>query len=1838
MKHLRFSLLLGLLCIIGMQQVNAQQLAFPEAEGFGRFATGGRGGEVYHVTNLNDSGPGSFRDAVSKSNRIVVFDVGGVINVGSRIVIHKNITVAGQTAPGGGITLYGNGVALNSSSGNSIIRYIRIRMGQNGDSRKDALGISDGQNYIFDHVSVSWGWDGTLDVNGSAIDDITFQDCIISQGIDIVGHSTGGLMQSGKWSMIRSLYIDNETRNPKGKGTHEMINNVIYNWGSDGYIMGATDGLSEVNFVGNWFIYGPSSSAGTHITRTTEAFHVYAGDNWVDDNTNGILDATPLTDYHAATLMNTPYNYDGMRKLMPASEALQYVIENVGGSYPARDAVDEYLIDQLTSYGTKGAIIVRESDNGIPNNVGTVANGTPPIDSDRDGMPDYWEIAFGTNPNEANPNDDADQDGYTNIENYLNWLVAKDRSLPMTIIQENEAGFCHIDGTISRQLSGYTGEGYSIAESSTDKGINWAFNVSEAKTYPVLINYSNGSAAFKNTSLIVNGIVVDHSVKFNSTDQWGTWQILELDVPLTAGKNQLRIQANDNNGLPAIDYLALKGTGIEAGTCTGFTPPVINFMSPKAYENVFATQSIEVQAFDPEMGLESGEGIEKLVFELTNNGQIVATYESAKAPYIWNLNTESLVNGTYTLNVTALSTEEAGGTSNTKELPFIIKNQLPVIAIQMAENDLLTGNVSIDAISYDPDAGVENGMGIEHVIFELLQGDDVIASSSFTEAPYKWTFNSESLPNGPLTLRATTSSKAGYGTVNQTQDLIVYAWNYPKVAPKLRFEAEQATVYRGLVLSAHKGYSGTGYVNFIGDSATPPGYVEWTVTIPKEQYYTIDFGYSGKGYNDTLTLSIPDVLETDIVFPSTADWKTREVTGIKALLPEGEHTFKLWSNSTKRAEIDYLEIPDGSYLAPLDTPMTVSIVSPLTNRVLTGQTTIEAIANDPDSGTENGDGVSNVLFELITDNNVVLSETDNTAPYLLTLLPSEYPNGTYMLRASAYGETGNTVSQVAAFSIQNCRPVVSITSPADNQSLTGDYTILATAFDPDKGNTNGDGIEKVLFELLSKGEVISSSEVSEAPYSFPLATKEFENGAYTLRTTAISLPEYGGTSSAAEHTIYISNNPPVIDILSPAANETIKGIYTISVTASDPDISSYDNNGVESLTIQLLKDNTVIDSKQFETPDYTWDLNTLKLENGDYSLFVEVIGTPEAGNEQTSMGVDFKIFNQAPEVSLTNVTEGTVLHDTFSIIAKAFDLDEGPNNGDGIANVAFQLLSENNVLVQHVVSTPPYYWNLPTTDLNDGNYTLKAIATSTQSAGGTSVSTQIGVSVNNGTTPASEITIQEATIGFCGLDGTVDNNNAGFTGDGFCNTDNATEKGVNWKIEVQEKASYQFTWRYANGSSARNGDLMIDGEIVAYNIPLTNTGSWTTWTNSSITVLLDAGTYDVRLNAISSGGLANIDYMKVSGPSVVSTSCNDPYSITQAEDYSSQSGIQTEDCSEGGQNIGYIHNGDWILFNSLDFYKGTATFTARAASSTNGGNIEIRIGAVDGPLVGICPVTATGGWQTYADFSCEVSYVEGIQNIYLVFTGGDGYLMNLNYFWFTEPGQDYLVIQENEDGFCNVNGTVDSNNSGFTGAGFANTDNTTGSAIEWSVEVPHDGIYTFSWRYANGSSNRPGKLFIDGNELIANADLNLTGSWTTWTETSGYDLPLTAGTHIVRLEATTSGGLANIDYLKLNGDNPTPGICTLNTKSAKLDLDETIAAIKVTCFPVPVADNLNIQFSEPLSHMHTISLFDSTGKILKTSQMNGLDYILNMNGLPQGLYLLKISGPEVNTTEHIVKK
>ncbi|KAE8400377.1 putative pectate lyase C [Aspergillus pseudonomiae] len=412
-------LTLSFISLLSLLQTTSALIAFPGAEGFGANAVGGRQGEVYVVSNLNDSGEGSLRDAVSQPGRIVVFSVGGVIEITDRIVVSKQVTILGQTAPGDGITVYGNGWSF-SNADDAIVRYIRIRMGKGGSSGKDAMGIADGKNMIFDHVSVSWGRDETFSINGD-VSNVTIQNSIIAQGLET--HSCGGLMQTdGGVSLFRNLYIDNKTRNPKVKGVNEFTNNVIYNWGGGGgYIAGGSDGESNVNVIGNYFISGPSTSV-TAFTRGNENFHAYVETNYYDSDKDGTLNGSELgvasSNYGGMDLVTEKYDYPAVASVLTPDAALTYVTKYAGAS-KVRDSVDTQLIAQVESYGKDGALISDEADMG---GAGDLDQGTAPTDTDGDGIPDDAEAELGTDPNTADSMT-LDASGYTYLEVWANSLV-----------------------------------------------------------------------------------------------------------------------------------------------------------------------------------------------------------------------------------------------------------------------------------------------------------------------------------------------------------------------------------------------------------------------------------------------------------------------------------------------------------------------------------------------------------------------------------------------------------------------------------------------------------------------------------------------------------------------------------------------------------------------------------------------------------------------------------------------------------------------------------------------------------------------------------------------------------------------------------------------------------------------------------------------------------------------------------------------------------------------------------------------------------------------------------------------------------------------------------------------------------------------------------------------------------------------------------------------------------------------------------------------------------------------------------------------------------------------
>ena len=501
MKRTLTLLALAVLTACAMAQ-EQQQLAFPGAEGFGRYTTGGRGGKVYHVTTLEDDGTtslkGSLRWACAQSGpRTIVFDVSGTIFLKSALKLNENTTLAGQTAPGDGICIAGYQVTLRA---NNIIRYLRFRPGDENGGEPDGLGAMDSRNIIVDHCSVSWSVDECLSVYGSR--NITVQWCIAAQSLCNSTHVKKAHGYGGNWggsgaSYHHNLIIHHVSRTPRlgprpGTQTDErmdMRNNVMYNWIDNGVYGG--EGMN-VNIVNNYYKPGPDTKTGAKgmriaapgirttsycIDKVTESgdtvwndwhkmWHVWgkyyvAGnvntkypqvteDNWkygiYNQVTNGSgVDYTYTQETKDTMRIDTPISYEAVTT-HTAEQAFEQVLRFAGASLH-RDALDEVMVSDArngettyTASGNQRGIINHPSDlrpDDAPDDWSpwpTLKQGEAPVDTDGDGMPDDWETAHGLDPNNAADGNETTADGYTQLEHYLNSLVADITE------QQNEGG------------------------------------------------------------------------------------------------------------------------------------------------------------------------------------------------------------------------------------------------------------------------------------------------------------------------------------------------------------------------------------------------------------------------------------------------------------------------------------------------------------------------------------------------------------------------------------------------------------------------------------------------------------------------------------------------------------------------------------------------------------------------------------------------------------------------------------------------------------------------------------------------------------------------------------------------------------------------------------------------------------------------------------------------------------------------------------------------------------------------------------------------------------------------------------------------------------------------------------------------------------------------------------------------------------------------------------------------------------------------------------------------------------------------------------------------------
>jgi len=404
--------------LLQFKNLQGQSLAFPSAVGFGSFATGARGGTVYHVTNLNDAGSGSFRDAVSVSGRTIVFDVGGYINLKTPVTVKQNITIAGQTAPGDGVGIMAREVSF-SGAANVIVRYMRFRQGDlDSDSKKSGINLLNVDNAIFDHCSIQFAQWNNIDAVGASR--ISIQNSITA---DPIGQQFAAHTEKGPYTWYQCLFANAHNRCPLAKDDTQYVNNVVYNYQA-GYTAGNSAGVFKHDVVGNYFIAGPSTTSPGNAFFQVNKQEMYVNGNYEDSNKDGKLNGVAIGNPSGAVQLNAPWS-STTRSIptLSAADAYSHVIANAGASLH-RDSVDSLVISDVTSLGKSGSLWTHQTATGLPNDgYGVLNGGKTPLDTDQDGMPDEWEIPNGLNPKVPDNNGHNLNSVYTNIEVYINGLA-----------------------------------------------------------------------------------------------------------------------------------------------------------------------------------------------------------------------------------------------------------------------------------------------------------------------------------------------------------------------------------------------------------------------------------------------------------------------------------------------------------------------------------------------------------------------------------------------------------------------------------------------------------------------------------------------------------------------------------------------------------------------------------------------------------------------------------------------------------------------------------------------------------------------------------------------------------------------------------------------------------------------------------------------------------------------------------------------------------------------------------------------------------------------------------------------------------------------------------------------------------------------------------------------------------------------------------------------------------------------------------------------------------------------------------------------------------------------
>ncbi len=527
---------------------NAQQLAFPSASGAGAYVSGGRGGSVYHVTNLNNSGPGSFRDAVSGSNRTIVFDVSGTIELTYDLSITaSNLTIAGQTAPEGGITITGSFVHIQNNQ-NIILRYLRFRPNYDSSGSVDALNAYNCRDIIVDHCSVSWGGDEAFSLRGTSAD-VTIKNCIFAESATGMLAGESGNMSSDNFSVIGNLWYNISHRFPNVNVTRtDVINNVVHNWYSRLMVVSNRDG-AQLNEINNFYQRGVTTSTPPYSVNWLDIGYASQRSNiriFTDGNvypsvlteaqndwdlyvhrfnvTSGAYAGTSQWDQAQTDFqVSSPFEFLGEAPdIMTAEEALAYVPLNAGANkymddngvvQTAWDAIDNTYVNHVINNTSEfysyppTAIVSKPSYVNFHNSVTSTPINTRPssYDTDNDGMADIWEMnMYGTLSH--NGTEDTNNNGYTDLEEFLNGVDAPETSGNQVAVSSDDS-----DNTIcfgeDVTLTAADANSY-IWDNAGETSTSITVSPEVTTTYTVTGIHSDGSTTEAEITITVNPLPI----------------------------------------------------------------------------------------------------------------------------------------------------------------------------------------------------------------------------------------------------------------------------------------------------------------------------------------------------------------------------------------------------------------------------------------------------------------------------------------------------------------------------------------------------------------------------------------------------------------------------------------------------------------------------------------------------------------------------------------------------------------------------------------------------------------------------------------------------------------------------------------------------------------------------------------------------------------------------------------------------------------------------------------------------------------------------------------------------------------------------------------------------------------------------------------------------------------------------------------------------------------------------------------------------------------------------------------------------------------------------------